>query len=67
MPMPKKDTHLNLNRCQGKSSKMSVEIANYQEVIDSLHDPDILLIDVRDPSEVAEAGKIPTALNIPCK
>lgn len=46
---------------------MAVEVANYKEVIDSLHDPEILLIDVRDPSEIADSGSIPTSLNIPCK
>ena len=60
--------HLNLNRWQEKTCwDMSVEVANYQEVIDSLHDPEILLIDVRDPSEIDDSGSIPTSLNIPCK
>lgn len=44
---------------------MSVEIANYQEVIESLHDPEILLIDVREPPEIEENGSIPKSINIP--
>lgn len=60
--------HLNLNRWQERTCwDMAVEVANYKEVIDSLHDPEILLIDVRDPSEIADSGSIPTSLNIPCK
>lgn len=44
-----------------------VGIATYEEVIDTLRDPDRLLIDVRDPSEIASTGQIPTSIAIPCK
>lgn len=47
--------------------KMAVGIANYHEVIESLHDPEVLLIDVRDPSEIEESGSIPKSINIPCE
>jgi rhodanese-related sulfurtransferase len=46
---------------------MAVGIANYQEVIESLHDPEVLLIDVREPSEIEENGSIPKSINIPCE
>lgn len=51
-----------------KAEKMtSVPIASYEEVKDLPNHPEKLLIDVREPSEVAETGSIPTAINIPCK
>ncbi len=44
---------------------MSVGVANYQEVIDSLHDPEVLLIDVREHDEIEGNGSIPKSINIP--
>lgn len=50
------------------SVKMSsVEIATYEEVKDLPNHPEKLLIDVREPAEIAETGSIPTSINIPCK
>ncbi|KAL7021653.1 hypothetical protein ACKWTF_011973 [Chironomus riparius] len=40
-------------------------IATYEEVKDLPNHPEKLLIDVREPSEVVETGKIPTSVNIP--
>ena len=45
----------------------SVPIATYEEVKDLPNHPEKLLIDVREPSEIAETGSIPTSINIPCK
>lgn len=45
----------------------SVPIATYEEVKDLPNHPEKLLIDVREPAEIAESGSIPTAINIPCK
>lgn len=45
----------------------SVPIATYEEVKDLPNHPEKLLIDVREPAEIAETGSIPTAINIPCK
>lgn len=45
----------------------SVAIANYEEVKDLPNHPEKLLVDVREPAEIAETGKIPTSINIPCK
>lgn len=42
-------------------------IAAYEEVKDLPNHPEKLLIDVREPSELIETGKIPTSINIPCK
>jgi rhodanese-related sulfurtransferase len=44
---------------------MAADIATYHEVIDSLVDGEVLIIDVRDPNEIAETGAIPTSINIP--
>lgn len=47
---------------------MSVErIATYEEVVALTKKPSVLLIDVREPSELQQLGKIPTSINIPCK
>lgn len=57
---------LNLSTCA--SLKMSlVPIATYEEVKDLPNHPEKLLIDVREPAEIAETGSIPTSINIPCK
>ncbi|XP_049546957.1 rhodanese domain-containing protein CG4456 isoform X5 [Anopheles darlingi] len=40
-------------------------IATYEEVLDLPNHPEKLLIDVRNPDELAETGKIPTSINIP--
>jgi 3-mercaptopyruvate sulfurtransferase SseA len=45
----------------------SVAIATYEEVKELPKHPEKLLIDVREPAEIAETGKIPTSINIPCK
>lgn len=45
--------------------KMTVEVATYHEIIESIVDQEVLLIDVRDPQEIAATGSIPTSINIP--
>lgn len=45
----------------------SVEIATYEEIKDLPNHPEKLLIDVREPAEIAETGSIPTSINIPRK
>lgn len=58
--------HFLRNFCTSdKSSKEN--IATYEEVKDLPNHPDILLIDVREPEELQETGKIPTSINIPRK
>ncbi|XP_053664090.1 rhodanese domain-containing protein CG4456-like [Anopheles marshallii] len=42
-----------------------MSIATYEEVLDLPNHPEKLLIDVRNPDELAETGKIPTSINIP--
>jgi 3-mercaptopyruvate sulfurtransferase SseA len=49
------------------SSRFRVGIATYEEVIDTLKDPERLLIDVREEQEVNVSGQIPTSINIPGK
>ncbi|CAG9800703.1 unnamed protein product [Chironomus riparius] len=44
---------------------MNVEVAIYHEIIEAIVDPEVLLIDVRDPQEIAATGSIPTSINIP--
>lgn len=42
-------------------------IATYDEILALPQKPEVLLIDVRQPEELEQEGKIPTAINIPCK
>lgn len=48
-----------------KSIKMS--IATTEEIENLPNNPEVLLIDVRDPPEIKSSGTIPTSINIPCK
>ncbi|XP_035912140.1 uncharacterized protein LOC118512165 isoform X3 [Anopheles stephensi] len=43
----------------------TMSIATYEEVLDLPNHPEKLLVDVRNPDELAETGKIPTSINIP--
>lgn len=45
----------------------SLAIASYEEIKDLPNHPEKLLIDVREPAEIAETGSIPTSINIPRK
>lgn len=49
------------------NSRFKVGIATYEEVIDTLRDPERLLIDVRKTEELTTSGQIPTSINIPSK
>lgn len=49
------------------AQEMSIQIATYEEVKDLPNHPEKLLIDVREPAEIAETGSIPTSINIPCE
>uniref|UniRef100_A0A182NH53 Rhodanese domain-containing protein n=1 Tax=Anopheles dirus TaxID=7168 RepID=A0A182NH53_9DIPT len=51
------------NLCNSRVNNMS--IATYEEVLDLPNHPEKLLIDVRNPNELEETGKIPTSINIP--
>lgn len=52
--------------CPAQDPSPMIQIATYEEVKDLTNHPEKVLIDVREPHEVA-AGKIPTSINIPCK
>lgn len=47
------------------SEETKIRVATYEEVKDLPNHPEKLLIDVREPSELIEFGKIPTSVNIP--
>lgn len=44
-----------------------IAFASYEEIKDLPNHPEKLLVDVREPNELAETGRIPTSINIPCK
>lgn len=44
-----------------------IEIATYEEIKDLPNHPEKLLIDVREPHELENTGKIPSSINIPRK
>lgn len=45
----------------------AISIVTYEEVKDLPNHPEKVLIDVREPQEIIDSGKIPTSVNIPCK
>lgn len=44
-----------------------VEVADYDYVKSMAGQPGKFLVDVRKPEELAEIGKIPHSINIPCE
>lgn len=40
---------------------------NYDYVKKATSDSNILIVDVREPDEIKEHGKIPNSINIPCR
>ena len=44
-----------------------IEVATYEEIKDLPNHPEKLLIDVREPHELENTGRIPTSINIPRK
>lgn len=42
-------------------------VASYDEIVDLPNHPEKLLVDVRNPEELAATGVIPTSINIPRK
>lgn len=44
-----------------------MSVVTYEEVLDLPNNPEVLLIDVRDPPEIKDTGSIPTSINIPRK
>lgn len=44
-----------------------IKIATYEEIKDLPNSPEKLLIDVREPHELENTGRIPTSINIPRK
>lgn len=49
------------------SSSSTMSIVNYDQVKKFTQDPNVLIIDVREPSELQETGVIDNSINIPCK
>lgn len=44
-----------------------IKVATYDEIKDLPNHPEKLLIDVREPHELENTGRIPTSINIPRK
>lgn len=42
-------------------------VVDYEYVRNSIADCNKLIVDVREPEEIKEHGKIPNSINIPCK
>lgn len=45
-------------------NKMELEI-NYEQLLDAQKDANVLIIDVREPSEISETGVLPGSIHIP--
>lgn len=39
---------------------------SYEDMLKVIHQPEKVIIDVRNPDEVNSTGKIPSSINIPC-
>lgn len=50
-----------------KSKYPMIEVAYYDEIKDLPNHPEKLLVDVREPVELATTGQIPLSINVPCK
>jgi len=50
-----------------RNNKANKYLISAQELLQRLHDENILLIDVRMPYELKNEGKIGQSINIPCK
>lgn len=42
-------------------------VMSYEDMLKVIHQPEKVIIDVRNPDEVNSTGKIPSSINIPCK
>lgn len=49
------------------SGTPKMSFVTYEEVEDLPNRPEVVLVDVRDPPEIKDTGKIPTSINIPRK
>lgn len=47
-------------------NKMELEI-NYEQLLDAQKDANVLIIDVREPSEISETGVLPGSIHIPSR
>lgn len=41
-------------------------VVSYEDMLKVIHQPEKVIIDVRNPEEVKSTGKIPSSINIPC-
>lgn len=44
-----------------------MSFVTFEDVENLPNQPETVLVDVRDPPEIKDTGKIPTSINIPCK
>lgn len=42
------------------------KVVSYEDMLKVIHQPEKVIIDVRNPEEVKSTGKIPSSINIPC-
>lgn len=49
------------------STSAPIPVAYYDEIKDLPHHREKLLVDVREPSELQQTGRIPMSINVPCK
>lgn len=49
------------------STALNVPVAYYDEIKDLPNHREKLLVDVREPSELQNTGRIPMSINVPCK
>lgn len=54
--------------CKNKlAGEMARNEVDYKQLKDDLKNPNVLIIDVREPSEIAQTGKMEEAIHIRCR
>lgn len=56
--------------CTNKNNQENMvdpkRVMSYEDMLKVIHQPEKVIIDVRNPDEVKTTGKIPSSINIPC-
>ncbi|CAK1545932.1 unnamed protein product [Leptosia nina] len=53
------------NLLSGSNMVDPVRVVSYEDMLKVIHEPEKVIIDVRNPDEIESTGKIPSSINIP--
>ncbi|XP_022117891.2 thiosulfate sulfurtransferase/rhodanese-like domain-containing protein 3 isoform X1 [Pieris rapae] len=57
--------HLVCSKINDSTMVDPVRFVSYEDMLKVIHEPEKVIIDVRNPDEIESTGKIPSSLNIP--